>query len=185
MSLQFSTPLTGDVVLRPWDPVMAPAMVAALQANRAHIRRWLGWPSADYDLEEARQFIALQREQWAREGLQGIGIWRGDTLIGGVTPNTVDRDNHSVALGYWIAASEQGHGLVTQACRLMVDDLFRSRAMHRVVINVQPDNLRSRRVAERLGVRQEGTLRQYVRHEDRDSDWVVYAMLADDWIGNS
>jgi ribosomal-protein-serine acetyltransferase len=178
-------PLSGDVVLRPWDPVMTPAMVAALQTNRAHIRRWLGWPSADYDLEDARQFIAWQREQWAREGLQGMGIWRGGHLLGGVTPNSIDRDNHSVALGYWIAASEQGQGLVTQTCRLMVDDLFGARGMHRVVINVRPDNHRSRRVPERLGFRQEGTLRQYVRHEDGYSDWVVYAMLADDWIGNS
>ncbi|MGC8489817.1 MAG: GNAT family N-acetyltransferase [Clostridia bacterium] len=166
--------------MRSWRPP-----VAALQANRAHIRRWFGWPSADYDLENALQFIALQREQWAREGLQGIGIWRGDNLLGGVTPNSIDRDHHSVALGYWIAASDQGQDLVTQACQLLVDDLFRARGMHRVFINVHPDNHRSQRVPEWLGLRQEGTLRQYDRHDDGYSDWVVYAVLADDWMGHS
>ncbi len=160
---------------------MAPRMVEALVENQAHIRRWLNWPRDGYGLDDARRFIELKLEIWARDGLMSVGIWRGERLIGGVTPNCGSLRHRSVALGYWVAASEQGQGLATRACHAVIDDLFTARGMHRVVINVHPDNVRSRRVPERLGFRQEGVLRGVVRHDHGFDDWVVYAMLEDEW----
>jgi ribosomal-protein-serine acetyltransferase len=181
VALVFSARLTDEVDLRSWDPVMAAPMVRALNENRSHIRGWLSWPHDGYGLDDARWFIERQLEVWARDGLMSVGIWRGEDLIGGVTPNSSRPGNKSVALGYWIAASEQGKGLVTRACRAVIDDLFAARSMHRIVINVHPENVRSRRVPERLGFREEGTLREAVCDDHGFHDWVVYAMLEDEW----
>jgi ribosomal-protein-serine acetyltransferase len=51
-----------------------------------------------------------------------------------------------------------------------------------VVITAAVQNNRSRAIPQRLGFREEGTLRQGVRVGDRYYDDVVYAMLAEDWL---
>lgn len=160
---------------------MAPQMVCAIRANEEHIRQWLSWPRPEYGLLDALAFIASQREQWARDNLESVGLWRDDALLGAVTLNSFVRENRSVAIGYWLCRSEQGKGLITRACRAMVDDLFCARGLHRVVINVHPENVASRRIPERLGFREEGILRGFVRHQDGFGDWVVYAMLEHEW----
>jgi ribosomal-protein-alanine N-acetyltransferase len=55
--------------------------------------------------------------------------------------------------------------------------------LHRLQADIRPENLRSQRLVERLGFRQEGLLRRYL---DIDGDWrdhLSYALLAEDVPG--
>jgi ribosomal-protein-serine acetyltransferase len=70
---------------------------------------------------------------------------------------------------------------MTRAVRALVDHAVRDLRLNRVEIRIAPDNRRSRAVPERLGFRQEGTLRQAERVGDRYLDAVVFAMLASAW----
>lgn len=135
----------------------------------------------DYGLADAESFIRHSQEAWAQDGILSVGIWNPDRLIGGVSMNHVDWANRATSLGYWLAESVQGRGIMTRACHTVVDDLITTRGFNRIVIAVQPDNMKSRAIAERLHFLQEGLSRQVYRHDDQFIDWVIYAMLAQDW----
>lgn len=182
--MNFGTPrqeILPGVTLRLYDFGDAAEMVRALHANAEHTRAWLGWPDPDYGVADALAFIRRARIQWAADGILTLGIWEGDQLIGGINMNHVDLPNRSTYLGYWLACEVQGRGIMTNVCRFVIDELISHRSFHRIVIAVDPANVKSRAVAERLGFRQEGIFRQVVRHQDRFIDWVIYAMLAEEW----
>lgn len=70
---------------------------------------------------------------------------------------------------------------MTAAVRLLVDHALTVWRLNRVEIIVATENRRSRAIPERLGFREEGTLRQLQLVEGRFLDCVSYSMLAADW----
>jgi ribosomal-protein-serine acetyltransferase len=171
----------GDLELSPWEVDMADAMTEVIVANREHLMRFLSWPTPDYNRDAAMAFIHQAQRQYADEGILALGIWERGVLVGGIGMNTTVWRTRSTALGYWLAASAQGRGIMTRAVRSVVDELLGPRGFERVVIAAQPENRASCAVAERLGFRREGVARHAFRHGDRFIDWAVYAMLSEEW----
>ena len=75
----------------------------------------------------------------------------------------------------------QGKGIITRACRFVIDYAFKEYGLNRVEIAVFSENKRSRAIPERLGFTEEGTLRQLLWHHDHFVDLVIYSMLAEEW----
>src|SRR5918997_1237579 len=105
-------------------------------------------------------------------------------LAGQVTLDNIVRGAmRSAHLGYWIDQAVAGRGFATIAVALACDHAFREVGLHRVQADIRPENVRSPRLVERLGFRQEGLLRRYL---DIDGDWrahVSYSLLAEDVPG--
>ena len=89
--------------------------------------------------------------------------------------------NRKVEIGYWIASKFQGQGIITSACRALIDYAFREWNLNRVEIHCATTNKRSCRVAERLGFQWEGVLREAQLVGTRYLDLNVYGMLAREW----
>jgi ribosomal-protein-alanine N-acetyltransferase len=102
-------------------------------------------------------------------------------LAGQVTLDNIVRGAmRSAHLGYWLDRAVAGRGLATIAVALVCDHAFGAVGLHRVQADIRPENLRSQRLVERLGFRQEGLLRRYL---DIDGDWrdhLSYSLLAED-----
>lgn len=98
---------------------------------------------------------------------------------------SVDWGNRSTRVGYWLDEGQQGRGTMTAAVRLLVDHALTVWQLNRVEIIVATENRRSRGIPERLGFREEGTLRQFQLVDSRYLDCVSYSMLAADWRGAS
>lgn len=75
----------------------------------------------------------------------------------------------------------RGAGLGTEAVGLLVDHLFRTTAVDRVGATSDVENLASRRLAEKLGMRLEGTLRSVLYHHARWHDVALYGITRADW----
>jgi len=58
---------------------------------------------------------------------------------------------------------------------------FRPLKLHRVEANIQPENVASIRLVERLGFRREGFSPRYLKIGGRWRDHVRYALLAEEW----
>ncbi len=89
--------------------------------------------------------------------------------------------DRSTSLGYWLGARFVGKGLMTQACRAIVDHAFGSWQLHRVEICCATGNLKSQAIAERLGFTCEGVSRHAEWLYDRHVDLQNYSMLASEW----
>lgn len=149
--------------------------------NREHLRRWLPWVDSSKTLKDTEGFIEYTLKQLAAgDGLQ-VGIWSGTELAGVIGFNRVDHANNQAWIGYWLGEEFQGRGLMTKACRSIVDYGFKELGFNRIAICCAVANDRSRKVAERVGATQEGILRQGERLPSGYHDIVLYSLLQEEW----
>lgn len=173
-------PLTSD---RLTIQMMRQEHAATLVAyrNDPDVARFQDWAIPFTD-EMADQLIGEQA------GLDGPanGTWvqlavaHDGTTIGDVAVGIYDEGRQAM-IGYSISPAEQGNGYATEAVTAVLDALFRAPGMHRVSATIDPANLASRRVLEKLGFRHEG---HAVRSVSVRGEWVdddSFAVLASEW----
>ena len=103
----------------------------------------------------------------------------GQLTIGGVTWGSLC----SAHLGYWLDARIAGRGVMPTAVALATDHAFTGVGLHRVEVNIRPENRASLRVVEKLGFRDEG-VRERLLHIAGDwRDHRSFALTADDVPG--
>lgn len=102
--------------------------------------------------------------------------------VGNVSLQGIDTVNRSADLaivlgdrGVW------GQGVGGEAARLLVDHGFRALNLHRITCGTVVANAAMRRVAERLGMTQEGVRRRAMWTDGEYHDVVEYGLLADEW----
>ena len=88
----------------------------------------------------------------------------GQVTIGGITYGSA-RFAHC---GYWIDQALAGRGIMPVAVALAVDYCFSTMRLHRVEVNIRPENTPSLRVVEKLQLREEGLRPRYLHI---DGDW--------------
>ena len=177
----FTHHIAEDLELRLYEEADADELFAAVDANRAHLRQWLPWLDQVKTVEDERAFIAANRQRFARENGFNAGIWHDGRLVGGVGLHYVDRLNRKTEIGYWLAASAQGKGIMTRAVRAVLRKMFDVQKLNRVVLYAATENRRSRAVAERVGFTLEGVAREAEWLYDRFVDLAIYSMLASEW----
>jgi RimJ/RimL family protein N-acetyltransferase len=173
---------TERLLLRPFAPDDLDALYA-MQSDEA-VARWLY--NEPRTLEETRELLA---RKVGGDVLHGEGEWLSAAVVLEATAELVaDVSLHwaSVAhrqgeLGFVVHPSHQGKGYATEASRPLLDFAFGPLGLHRVVGRLEPRNVGSARVLERLGMRREAHL---VENEWIKGEWqseLVYAILAREW----
>ncbi|CAG7574303.1 ribosomal-protein-alanine N-acetyltransferase [Barrientosiimonas humi] len=89
----------------------------------------------------------------------------------------------SAAAGYWIARPLAGHGITPYALALLLDHALGPMQLHRVEVNIRPDNAASLRVVSKLGMRDEGTRRGYLHIAGAWHDHRSFALTVEDLAG--
>ena len=151
----------------------------------AEVGRYQGWRPKD--LEEVEVFI----ERNAASEFDGDECWyqlavrrKGSgELVGDLGIHFIGDDGHQAEIGFTISPANQRQGLGTEAVRALLDHLLVDLGKHRVHASVDPRNLPSMALLERVGMRKEAHFRQSLR---MDGDWVddvVYAVLGAEWRG--
>ncbi|HEY3871844.1 MAG TPA: GNAT family protein [Actinocrinis sp.] len=84
----------------------------------------------------------------------------------------------SAHIGYWVDERVAGRGITPTALAIVVDHCFTVIGLHRVEVNIRPENAPSRRVAEKLGFREEGVRRAYLHIDNGWRDHIAYAITA-------
>ena len=162
--------------LRPLTAADAPELQAVVEANRDYLARWLPW-AATQEMADTEEFIAETQDQLARNDGFQVCIAPEGPIIGMIGFHSVNWGNRSTSIGYWLAEDHQGRGIMTSAVGALVDHAFDPWSLHRVEIPGAPANRRSRAIPERLGFREEATLRETELVGGRYLDTVVYGHL--------
>ncbi|MFI6922432.1 GNAT family protein [Nonomuraea spiralis] len=176
----FTLPLGDDALLRPLEPWQAQEFLDHIDRARAIVDPWIPWAARSTDLASATAVLQRYADDQAADGGRIYGIWLAGTLVGGVMFTRFDAVSGVCEVGCWLEPAGQGHGLVTRACRLLIDWAFGERGMTRVEWWVSAGNTRSIEVARRLGMTREGVLRARYPHRGERHDSEVWALLAGD-----
>ena len=161
---------------------------AVRRANRSWLEPWeplpeFGTPDAAADRSAFRARCAAWDRQRQFDAAYGYGVFLGDALIGEVSLGSVQRGPfQSAYVGYWMAEEHAGKGYTPEAVVLVLRFGFEHLALHRIEAAIVPRNAASRRVAEKLGMRDEGTSRELLQIRGVFEDHVRYAMLQDEWL---
>jgi ribosomal-protein-alanine N-acetyltransferase len=155
------------------------------QENEAWLTPWEPSAPGSWAARHTPAVYRGMRRATARRARLGLSlpfaVRHRDRLVGQVTLDNVVRGAlRSAHVGYWLDRSAAGQGTASLAVALVCDHAFGPVGLHRIQADVRPENVRSRRLVERLGFREEGLLRSYL---DIDGDWrdhVGYALLAGD-----
>jgi len=149
-----------------------------IDANRERLRPWMIWEPQTRSVADSLAFI--QRSTSSATDMEGNGVWLDGVLIAGVGL-AIDTMSNSGEIGYWIDGGHEGKGIVTRVCQRFFDFAFDELGLHRMELQAATDNARSRAIAERLGMTQEGVAKDGIRVADGYLDSVSYAILEDEW----
>ncbi len=124
---------------------------------------------------------ARQRERQLGTGY-GYGIFVDGHFAGEINLSIVQRGPfQSSYVGYWIDEARAGNGHTPEALVLLCRAAFEDLHLHRVQISIIPRNTASRRVVEKLGLRDEGVAQRYLEINGTWEDHIRYAMTVEEW----
>lgn len=181
--MSFTLSIDDDLSLRIVEPHHAQELYAVIDSNRAHIGRWLPWVEKIKNVDDETAWLQKICSEFAAGRMVPCSILEHGKIVGGIGTFPINAIDRSTEIGYWLVESAQGRGIMTRACRAMVDYLFAERKLHRVTIRAATENTRSCAVIERLGLRMEGVLKQAgALPGERWCDLKLYAVLAEEWV---
>lgn len=148
--------------------------------------KYQGW--IPKNIEDAEVFIAKTSKE-----LNVPGTWfqlvitepESDLLIGDIGIHFIDSENQQVEIGCTLKKGCQGKGYATEALKKVIDFLFMDLKKHRIVTSIDPDNLSSIKLVERLGFRKEAHFVESLLINGRWVDDIVYAILEKEWKNNN
>ena len=156
--------------------------------NGAWLKPWDATLPIEADGNEAIPSYAQMVRRLNAEARAGRALpWAltyDDVLVGQVTVGGIAWGSYRGGyIGYWIDSAFAGRGIMPMAVAMATDCCFRGLGMHRLEINIRPENEASRRVAQKAGYRFEG-IRPKFLHIDGDwRDHESYALVSSEVDG--
>jgi ribosomal-protein-alanine N-acetyltransferase len=168
----------NDEWLTPWEPARNPNMPDVVESPEAF----------------AMRCSARERERQLGTGfgfgifVRGAGVRRRtrETFVGEINLNSLQRGPfQSAYVGYWIDRAHAGQSYMPEALVVVARFAFEQVHLHRIQVSIIPRNHRSRRVVEKLKLRDEGIAERYLEINGVWEDHVRYAMTAEEWSDRS
>ena len=176
----------SSVLLRPYHRRDAAAWSECRIANESWLAVWEPTPPrgswAELNSRGAYRLVYREHRRIARLGIaMPFAVCLGDRLVGQITlGNIVRRAFCSAYVGYWVDQRVAGRGIIPTALALVVDHAFQAGGLHRIEVNIRPENQASRRVVEKLGFREEAYHARYLHIDGAWRDHVGYAITTED-----
>ncbi len=169
-----------QIELRLFERQHSGQLHALFTSNREYWRPWHPLLDTMQTETAAERFINLGLQQFSNGGGFYAGIWFEGHLCGMVYYLGLDRLHRSAALTYWLNEKHQGKGIMTAACSTVISHAFNTLQLNRISIECATKNTRSRAIAERLGFKLEGIIREAEWLHDHYVDHALYGLLKSD-----
>ncbi|WP_406445264.1 GNAT family N-acetyltransferase [Streptomyces sp. NBC_01613] len=164
--------LTGEkTVLRPFTAADADVIWEIIQDPE--VVRFTFEPSTELTLQRLRSLYGARATSPDRLDLAVTDPVTGE-LLGEVVLNAWDPTARSCNFRTLIGPRGRDRGIGTEATRLIVGYGFEQLGLHRIGLDVYGDNIRARRVYEKVGFVVEGVRREA---QSRDGEWVDEVLM--------
>ena len=175
------------VLLRPLAPTDFPAWREVRRRNAGWLTKWEPTrPPGSPDVIEDREAFTIrcnarQRERQLGSGY-GFGIFVDGEFAGEINLSSVQRGPfQSGSIGYWIDEAHAGQGYTPEALVVLLRYCFEDLRLHRLEVAIVPRNHASRRVVEKLELRDEGLAKGFLEIDGNWEDHVRFGITAEEW----
>ena len=149
-----------------------------------HVNKYQGW--IPKNIEDVYDFI----ENRVVSEINRVNTWHqlviihqeSNKIIGDIGIHFMDNENKQVEIGFTLDKDYQGMGFASESVKEVLAYLFKKLNKHRVIASVDPRNIKSINLLERIGFRKEA---HFIKSIFMDGEWVddiIYAMLNEEWI---
>lgn len=151
----------------PWDSTRPPE---ASEPHRSFVEL-----ATDFNRQAKRgAMLPWVIEYWPSSG-------EGSSFAGQMTISGISYGSARWAMaGYWVDRRWAGRGIAPTALAMAGDYLFGTLGLHRLEVAIRPENAKSLRVAEKLGLRFEGVRERYMHVDGAWRDHAMFAVHADE-----
>ncbi|WP_341302256.1 GNAT family protein [Lysinibacillus sp. FSL H8-0500] len=171
----------NDLTLRTITLEDAAAVFALTDASRDYLKEWLPWLDYTRNIADTTAYIeGCIKGHETNSSLSFVILFKGD-IVGIAGFNSINPNNKTGTIGYWLSEGAQGHGIMTDTVKALLQYAFEVLQLHKVEIRVAEGNQKSRAIPERLGFVKEGTIRAAEWLYDHYVDHVVYGLLVSEW----
>jgi ribosomal-protein-alanine N-acetyltransferase len=173
---------SGSVVLRPLRRRDASEWMRLRAVNAAWLEPWEATSPADQPATSTfgEYLRALSAQARAGSALP-FAVELDGALAGQLTVSSITYGSLcSASIGYWIAREYAGRGVIPTAVAMATDYCFTVLGLHRIEVNIRPENGPSLRVVEKLGFRDEGVRVRYLHIQGRWRDHRTFALTAEE-----
>ncbi|OLT54135.1 GNAT family N-acetyltransferase [Cellulosimicrobium sp. CUA-896] len=178
--------LDGSVVLRPLRRRDGQAWMALRARNAEWLDRWEATaprrgPGGPPTFAEYVRTLSAQ----ARSGASlPFAVEFDGELVGQLTVSSITYGSLcGASIGYWVSEHVAGRGIIPTAVAMATDYCFGVLGLHRIEINIRPENAPSLRVVEKLGLRDEGVRERFLHIQGEWRDHRSFAITAEEVPG--
>ena len=171
----------GDVTLRPLRWGDRKAWARLQETNREWLKPWEAThPDGAQSSYRFLDVLRAHKNDINAQRSLPLVIEHDGLLVGQITlGNILWGSLRQAYIGYWISKMMAGRGITPTAVAMMLDHAILTMNLHRVEINIRPENAASMRVVEKLGLYREGERPRYLHIAGDWRDHVVYVMRQD------
>ena len=171
----------GDIGLRIIRTKDAKTIERLVLGNREWLRPWEATnPHAPLSFDFRSQIRSLLRQLETSDALPFVILYQGEIVGQLNVANILHGSVSSCVIGYWIVPEVAGLGITPTALALAMDYMFNAVGLHRVEIDIRPENGASIRVVQKLGLRYEGLKKNYIHINGDWRDHYIFALTIEE-----
>ena len=131
--------------------------------------------------------VAVMIKTAARKWREGTALTFGiedrvtNQLLGVASIDDIDRNLSKATASVWVGRPNQTHGIAHESLKLIIDFAFKKLKLNKIEFHIMAINQAARTLAENLGAKYEGTLRENFRKKDELADEAIYSIMSRDW----
>ena len=160
-----------NILLKEFELTDAEHIFKAIDSQREYLGEWLPFveftKSVKDSLDYVNSVVTMPEECKERQ----FAIFCGDDFAGLAGFKGTDRLNRKSEIGYWLREEFQHRGIMTESVRALIKFGFSELDLNRIQIKCAPENVKSRKIPQRLGFTLEGI--------ERDSEFVKEGLFRD------
>lgn len=186
--IDFPMPISTDrLIIRPTKESDGKMLNEAIMESYDDLHQFMEWADHIPSIEESQKYAKEASQNWIDQRndepyLQLVILYKntGD-FIGSISFHHYNWSIPSVETGYWIRKKYTGQGFITEATNAITQYAFKQLKVNRIALTCDPDNIKSKNIAERLHFTLEGRLKNHRRKPDTKAlgDTLIYAKYDD------
>lgn len=164
----FPMPITTDrLIIRPTQTADAKILNEAILESFDELHFWMEWCDHKPKIKETEKYACEAAQNWIDKKndepyLQLIILDKNtNDFIGATSFHHYNWSIPSIETGYWIRKSKSGNGYMTEATNAITQYAFKQLKVQRIALTCDPDNVKSKNIAERLGYALEGRMKNH------------------------
>jgi ribosomal-protein-serine acetyltransferase len=157
-------------------------LAEAVWESMPDLEPWLPVGRDGYTVADSANWVLSRPPAWATGSEFNFVVYEvsNGALVGSVGLNAINPTHRFANLAYWVRSSWVRRGAATSGARLAARFGFDVLRLQRIEMLIEPGNVASHRVAQKLGATREGLLRNRLLIRGHGRDAVLYSLVREE-----